>query len=218
MSSLRPPVPWDIPPFPKKGNVSQYILFAAIGRTLNAWEEVEIALAHLYSVLLTGDRFDTAAMHAYGAPANFNQRLLQLQQAGERYFVQHPLQQVEGEFSRLTTFISGYSARRNDIAHAHALYIHWIVPPTQSVVMFSADERQWCLVPPHFRANKFTTQNRPTYVLTSREINEFGLVFWDLVRAISNLSIWMLRHDPPLPYTRPRPGALPHKVRGPRIR
>jgi hypothetical protein len=42
--------------------------------------------------------------------------------------------------------------------------------------------------------------------------------FWDIVRAIESLQIWTLRHNPPLPYIRPRPSALPYKVRVPRIR
>lgn len=214
------PDPWDRPPLPRKGNLSQNVLFAAIGRTLNAWEEVEIALSHLYSVFVTGDRFDGAAMHDYGAPANFNQRFGLLLRAAEQHFIRRPSQPIEGEFARLAAMVSGYSARRNDIAHGHVHYLHWIIPPRAPITLLSAGrgELQWCLVPPHFRANKFTAKNLPAYVLTSREINELGLVFWDIVRALNNLQIWTLRHDPPLPYTRPRPSALPYKVRVPRIR
>jgi hypothetical protein len=210
--------PWDRPPFPKKGNKSNGVLFASIGRTLNAWEEVEIAMAHLYAAIVTGDRFDQAANHAYGKEANFNQRLADLQEVAEKRFITEHSQPIEGEFARLMRIAVGYSARRNDMAHGHALYLHWVIDPASRITLldFEAD-LSWCWVPPHFRANKFTARNVPAYVLTSREINAFGLVFWDIARAVSNLSLWLLRF-PPSRGIRPRPGALPYKIQVPRIR
>ena len=218
MIELAMPHPWDRPPFPARGNRSDRVLFDAIGRTLNAWEEVEISMAHLYATLATGDRFDSQANHLYGEEANFNGRLTTLEQAAEQRFIAEPSQPVEGEFSRLMRFVRGYSARRNDIAHGHALYIHWVRDPAsrETLLSFGAD-LSWCWVPPHFRANKFNAQNRPEYVLTSREINEFGLTFWDIARAFSSLSVRLLKF-PPSHGIRPRPGALPYKVRAPRIR
>ena len=214
------PTPWDRPPFPKRGNLTQRALYEAIGRTLNAWEEIEISMAHLYAAFATGDRFDPAANHAYGVEANFNQRLAALQRVAEQYFMRHPSQDVEGEFCRLTRFVVGYSARRNDIAHSHALLSEWVIEPGSPQSLFSlAGKHRWCLVPPHFRANKFTPNKRPAYALTSWEINEFGTVFWDIAHALSNLSIWVIQHVPiPSHGIRPRPGALPYTIRDPRIR
>ena len=213
--------PWDRPPFPPHGNKSQRALFAAMGQTLNAWEEVEVSMAHLYSAFTTGDRFDAKANHAYGAPDNFRGRLGLLQEAALQHYIAHPSQEIEGECSRLLRFVTGYSARRNDIAHGHVLLAQWVIripghPPPS--LLSTAGEEQWCLVPPHFRANKFTTRNRPAYALTSWEIGEFGRVFWDLVHAFSNLAIWTIQHAPPSPYIRPQPSALPYNVRSPRTR
>jgi hypothetical protein len=172
------PDPLDRPPFPKRGNKSDCILFEAIGRTLNAWEEVEISLAHLYAAAVSGDRFDSAANHAYGEPTNFRQRIECLQRVAARRFINHPSQPIEGEFARLMELINGYAARRNDIAHGHTLPVQWLVDPADRPVLLSiAGQVQWCLVPPHFRANKFTARQRPAYALTSWEIRESGLVF-----------------------------------------
>lgn len=212
--------PWDRPPFPKRGNKSIRVLQQAMGFSLSAWEQIEIALAHLYAAMTTGDRFNSSANHAYGEPANFAQRFASLQQIAEQHFMKYPSQDIEGEFCRLGKLITGYSGRRNDIAHSQALYIHWAIdhPPHRTILGMTENDRQWCLTPPHFRANKFTGRNRPAYALTSREVREFGLVFWDIAHAVSNLSIWVIQHAiPPLHGIRPRPSALPYKVRDPRI-
>lgn len=212
------PEPWDRPPLPKRGNRSDRVLFKSIGRALNAWEEVEISMAHLCAAFATGDRFDSQANHAYGEPSNFNARRDRLQHAAERYFLAHPSQDVEGEFCRLMRLATGYSARRNDIAHGHSLPIQWTVDPAARPSLLSiAGHHEWCLVPPHFSAKKFTGKNRPAYAFTSREVHQFGQVFWDIAHAVSNLSIWAIQHGPS-PYTRPQPSKLPYKVRHPKFR
>jgi hypothetical protein len=211
--------PWERPPFPKKGNRSQRVLFSAMGAALNAWEEVEVSLAHLYAALVTGDRFDPTASHAYGVPLNFSTRYAGLQTAAQDHFSRNPSQMIEGEFCRLMRLVTGYSARRNDIAHSHALHIHWVRNPLAPETLLSSDaDLSWCLVPPFFKANKFTSENRPAYVFTSLEMNEYCDVFWDIARALSNLSIWAIQHVPASHYIRPQPSALPYKVRAPPIR
>ena len=130
--------PWDRPPFPRTGNKSQRALFAAMGRALNAWEEVEIASAHLYAAFIAGDRFDSKANHAYGAETNFNQRSAGLQRAADKYFIEQPSQPIEGEFCRLMRIIIGYSARRNDIAHGHAMLAHWVLNPNSRETLLTA--------------------------------------------------------------------------------
>ena len=93
--------PWDRPPLPTQGNRSIRILFEAIGRTLNAWEEIEVEMAHTYSAFAAGERFDAAANRAYGEPSNFVSRLAGLQRVAQTYFVACPSQEVEGELERL---------------------------------------------------------------------------------------------------------------------
>lgn len=50
--------PWDRPPFPKRGHRSTLSLYVSIGRALNFWEMLEVALARLYSALSEQELFD----------------------------------------------------------------------------------------------------------------------------------------------------------------
>jgi hypothetical protein len=212
------PNPWDRPRIPKRGNKSDRSLFEALGRALNAWEEIEISMAHLYAEFTQSDRFEPEANLAYGEEANFNRRAAMLQRGAQEYFVRCPSQVVEGEFCRLMNLATGYSARRNDIAHSHVLPTHFIrIPDTSAEFLALEENPEWWLVPPHFRANKFTSRRLPAYAFTSSELNEFRKTFWDLAHAFSNLSlvVHLLRFPPSLGI-HPKPAALPYRVRAPR--
>jgi hypothetical protein len=170
------PDPWDRPQFPKRGNC-QRTLYEAIGRTLMAWEEVEGAFAHLYSTFLTGWPFDVEANRQYGEPLNFVHRVDGLRAIACRYFHRHPSQDIEGEFDAIMRLAHGWSGRRNDVAHGRARPSSWIIESeTQGL-------HRWCVIPPHFRAQKFAGE-RPAYVLSSREIRRFGEAFWELAHRI----------------------------------
>ncbi len=212
--------PWDRPPLSKRGNRSDRTLFAAIGRALIGWEEIEASMAHLYAAFTAADRFSLQEIRDYGKPANFKDRMAILQTSADNHFRSCPSQEIEGEFCRLKKLIDGYTGRRNDIAHSRVLYIQMVVEAESLDHLKSmVDNLQWCLVPPFFRANKFTANNRPAYILTSWEINEFARVFWDIARALSNLSLWVLSQRSHASHgIRLQPGALPYKVRVPRIR
>jgi hypothetical protein len=191
-----PQKPWDIPPFPKRGNASQNVLFESIGRALMAWEEIEGSLAHLYSAFSTDNQFNELSNREYGKPDNFWERLSVLDKAAKKYFIVHHDQKIEGEFSKLTEYAIGYAARRNEIAHGRARPIQWIYEPTKSLL--SIAPFQWCIIPPHFRGKKFTKQNVPVFVYTSREINRFSEAFWDVARLANDLGRKIDR-PPPLP-------------------
>jgi hypothetical protein len=165
--------PWDQPPFPKHGN-SEAVLFEAIGRTLMAWEEVEGAFAHLYSTFLTGWPFDIKSNRQYGMPLNFVHRVQGLEKIACRYFQRKPL-------------AMGWGARRNDVAHGRARFIHWVLDPNSPQTLLSkGPPLRWCAIPPHFKGDKFTPDNKPSYVLTSREMRRFTKAFWDLARQTNS--------------------------------
>ena len=188
--------PWDRPPFPKDGNVSQRVLFESIGRALMAWEEVEGSLAHLYSAISTGSQFDEPSNKAYGNPDNFRERLGALRQNACRYFVKNCDQHREGQFAKIAELAEGFSGRRNDIAHGRARPIQWILGKPRSLL--GDAPFRWCIIPPHFRGNKFTPGNVPHYVLTSREINVFAGKFWDVAVLASDLARKLETPQPPL--------------------
>jgi hypothetical protein len=210
--------PWDIPPFAKRGNRSRAVLFEAKGRALDAWEQVESELAHLFSAFTKEDRFDLAANLAYGEPNTVPQRLTKLRQSAEAYFVAHPSQNVEAEFDRLTAVVQNYSLRRNDIAHGIVRPFHWIVTPANCRGMREESQAEWCLIPPHYRPKVTPNIPAPAFLLTSKEINAFGDVFQQICHALSNLSIWAIQHAPPSPrFVRPRPSALPYAISVPHV-
>jgi hypothetical protein len=173
--------PWDVPSFPKHGNKSQATFYAAIGRALMNWEEVEGALAHLYSALTTNTRFDVAANREYGTPDNFAARLHGLDRCGQKYFVTHHSQTLEGDFAKIIKYASGYSTRRNEIAHGRARPIQWVRGGLWTGAY------QWCVIPAHFRGKKFTKNDRPSYVYTSREMNRFAAAFWEIALWANDL-------------------------------
>jgi hypothetical protein len=159
---------WDRPPFPKRGN-TQRVLYEAIGRTLMAWEEVEGAFAHLYSAFLTGWPFDVEANRQYGEPLNFVHRIEGLRAIACRYFYKHPSQETEGEFDELLRLAQGWSGRRNDVAHGRARPSSWII------VSEKQGTQRWCVIPPHFRGEKFAGE-LPAYIRSSREIVKLGVL------------------------------------------
>jgi len=130
--------------------------------------------------------FDEGKNREYGRPANFRERLTNLEAAGCRYFCKWPHQDLEGELTWVIRYAMGYSQRRNDIAHG-IVRLAGVV----GIDIDIRDEMRWCVLPPHSRADKFTSGNMPTYILTSREINRFAKAFeaivvraWKLARAV----------------------------------
>jgi hypothetical protein len=179
------PDPWDAPPFPKRGNHSRRVLYESIGRALSTWEELESTLARLYAAFCGKDQYDTEANHAYGTELNFRNRLTELQRSACRYFIKRPHQDLEGDLAWVVRYATGYSRRRNDVAHGVVRLLHMVLDPRQG---FLSAEPGWCLVPPHFREDKFSSPTLPDYILTSREINRFANAFWPLVRRAHALS------------------------------
>jgi len=211
--------PWDRPPLARQGNRSNRALFESIGRTLNAWEQIEVELAHLYSALITGDEFDMPSNLAYGMPHTIQQRFAALQRAAKSHWARHPSQEIEGEFERLSDMVNRYSQRRNDIAHGIVRPFQWIITPDlEGLVMIPGPDSTWCIIPPHYRPKKTREDDYPAYLLTSREINAFGAVFMEITHALANLSLWVTE-DVPVPSgdIRPAPSSLPYMVPIPRI-
>jgi hypothetical protein len=65
-----PPTPkqphlWDQPPPPKTGDAKDEITFAAVGRSLSAWERLEAALSQVFAGFLGARGNNLPAMRAY---------------------------------------------------------------------------------------------------------------------------------------------------------
>jgi hypothetical protein len=189
--------PWDKPPYPKRGNRDQRVLYQAIGRALMIWEDVETAFAHLYSSFNGGDPFDLKFNRKYGESDSFVRRLAELRKSACAYFSKNCSQHAEGKFAEIVRYAEGYSQRRNEIAHGRARPIHWILKPNSQETLLSLQERlEWCVIPAHFRETKFTPDNMPIYIYTSREIHKFADAFHEIIRETSNLNS-MIQPPPP---------------------
>jgi hypothetical protein len=191
--------PWDRPPFPTRGN-SERILFEAIGRALMAWEDVEGEFAHLYSTFACGWPFDLGNNRKYGEPLNFAQRIQGLEQMACRFFRLNPSQEREGAFADIVRLANGWSLRRNDVAHGRARLMHWVINPNSPETLLTAPQPlKWCVIPAHFKGDKFTADNKPAYVLTSREMRLFETAFWNIARQAGDLTHEFELTPPPPP-------------------
>jgi hypothetical protein len=193
------PNPWDRPPLAQRGSAKR-VLYEAIGEALMNWEEVEGALAHLYSALVNGRR-NTEANQEYGISLNFVGRIHGLKTVACRYFHKHPSQASEGGFDELVRLASSWSSRRNDVAHGRARPSKWIVPSTGPY----GELERWFVIPPHFKGDRFTG-TVPAYILSSREIRRFGDAFWKLAGRIEGFAFEIERAHRSSLYTR----LLPH--------
>jgi hypothetical protein len=177
--------PWDAPPFPKHGNRSQRALLEAIGRALTTWEELESFLSHLYAAFCEKSAYDEVANFEYGQVTSVRRRMDELSRVAAVYFMKRPNQQLEGDFCSVVHQVNGWSGRRNDIAHGVVRLIELVRDPFGKTLLSASTE--WCLVPPHFKEEKYIRFDTPAHILTSREINAIAKAFWPLIREIAAL-------------------------------
>jgi hypothetical protein len=132
------PNPWDRPPSASKGDVSDMITFAAVGRAITAWEEFEHNFAYLFSRFIGTNIDELVASRAYGAVLTFKGRSEMVEAAAEAFFFSIPVDtanaQIQDELKdeilgvpgnrhgkrKTTGFIDEAklcSGRRNEIAH-----------------------------------------------------------------------------------------------------
>jgi hypothetical protein len=52
--------PWDVPPFPVRGDPDEITLYAAKGRAVSHWEKIEVSLCYLYAIFC-GEPWDKVA-------------------------------------------------------------------------------------------------------------------------------------------------------------
>jgi hypothetical protein len=165
--------PWDRPPSPTEADRDADILYAAVGRALSSWENIESELSHWYALLI-GKMWQHAAYDEYYDKGRSGQaRIAVLEAAAERYFVKNPHQEVEAKFRTLMEATTAYADRRHEVAHGIVrpvqLYWPW-VEATMKAPM--GHDHEYCLVPPHYQRNWFDPQKwNPEFVYTSKEIH-----------------------------------------------
>lgn len=102
-----------------EGETDPNVLYAAVGRAIHRWENMELALARLY-VILSGlpDRPDSYV--PYGTEyRKFSMRKVAVERAAEKFFVSRPDQMLEGELRRILQTLDELAIVRHRIAHGH---------------------------------------------------------------------------------------------------
>ncbi len=162
--------PWDSPPFPTCGDNKEDSTYAGVGRVLSQWEYVELGLSHLYAIFV-GKSFSISVYDQYYGPTKtFKQRIASVERRAERYFQKFPDQEVEGNFCGLIKKIKGFSDRRHEVAHGFVRPIQWYQIALPHLALPADAPFQFCLVPPHYQANRFDENHMPRYVYTSKEL------------------------------------------------
>ena len=157
--------PWDPPHLPKDGDPDIELTYAGVGNVMSQWEGVEVTLSHLYSHFV-GKEYQAEAMHEYGKPQTFRERLKILNQTANRYFCD---QVQEADFDRLTNELIGYSNRRNDIAHGIVRPCEWYQPGSDFVETYT-----WWLVPAHYKPKKTDLVALPSYAYNRHLMDDIG--------------------------------------------
>src|ERR1700680_2245928 len=109
--------PWDIPTFPAHGDANADSTYAAVGRAMSEWEQLELYLARLYAKFLGVPPIEAIARPEYTRVAISRERARVIEDAARAYFIKHPDQTLESTFESLICDARKLAVRRNDIAH-----------------------------------------------------------------------------------------------------
>ena len=173
--------PWDLPPKPANGDTTPAVLFAAIGRALSEWEELELYLARLYALFLQVPPIKAIEQPEYKNAPTFSMRAKTIEDAAERYFISHPNQHLEGDFKTVICGARKLANRRNDIAHGVAR-LTW--GEFGEIPLSDAMQRgEIFLGPARYRAKQFDNL-APEYLFSSAEVLHFAEQFrlWRVVQ------------------------------------
>jgi len=109
--------PWDIPPLPTVADVDIDKTYCGVGCVISNWEGIEVNLSRIFSMFhAKTDDYET--MQKYGGPTKFIHRFGQVRKFATEFFVKRHNQEIEGTLDELADQITGFSHRRNDLAHA----------------------------------------------------------------------------------------------------
>jgi hypothetical protein len=164
------PNPWEVPPFPERGEEAPEPLYTAVGHALSTWELVEEELASLFALMVGQARRSPEtqpAIRAYGAIVSFTSRADMLAAASKGFFLAWPneatMTTFEEEFRELMKMASGWSGRRNDLAHGR--------------VNTFTSIKGYCLAPGLYNSKKNTVGNKPSYIYTATHVATFQRQF-----------------------------------------
>ena len=188
------PRPWDVPPYPIRGDAQAETTYAAVGHALSCWEIFERILSLIFASIVGGREDNLPALRAYGAIATFRGRAEMIGAAAEAYFAAYPNPGGEELIKKLLSDAINFSNRRNEIAHG---FVNGWRPEDAP-----PSDAGWVSMPFHYspRKSKFDRSKvapqsmpvrpalRHAYLYSSKEINAFRAQFEALTQHALSLS------------------------------
>jgi len=174
---MDPNCPWNPKPKLPRGDASADILYAAVGRALSQWEQLETNLALCFSAFVGASLKDGAVL-AYGTVTAFTGRRDMVKVAFEAF----PARSHEkiAPFKDILNRAGNFSARRNEIAHGIVTRL----------TVEQVDNGCY-LLPPLYNTNKqrkfAVTAGFGDYAYTSSQISEYTQHFGDLANETGSL-------------------------------
>lgn len=105
--------------------------YAAVGRAISCWEEVEMGLAGLHSIFV-GKIGDLDVIREFGQKnITFSRRLAAVKESGDSYFRRRCSQENEGEFKAICMEADDRSEARNNLAHGVVQPMIWLCDPNR---------------------------------------------------------------------------------------
>jgi hypothetical protein len=169
--------PWDIPPFPDRGDSSPEQTRDAKSAALDEWERIEHRLSELNA------RFSRSldGTEVYGKGSTFAARLAILQRTAAAYFVKHPNQAVEGQFCSMCTTVKKIAERRNDIAHGVSTPYTTVVDESGNPDLTATG---YVIAPDSYDVNRLDENNKAAFIYSSKELTQIGMRFLAVSVAI----------------------------------
>ena len=165
------------------GDLDPEATYAAVGRALSSWEQMEAGFASLYSIFV-GFPFQLEYVREFGNErAVFSKRLPLVQQSADRYYVKNINQENEGNTRLLLRDACKLSLQRNRIAHGivEEITVHDLSEITDNVASY----KRYALKAPWHAAGKLKMGSAGA--LASSNILDLGNEFIEIQRRISEL-------------------------------
>ncbi len=171
------------------GDADREDTYAAIGRAISCWEELEINLAGLNSVFV-GKPGDLDAIKEFGQNnATFSWRLTALRNSAATYFTHHCCQDCEGDFDAICKRASDLSNSRNNIAHGVVQEMVWLTDPIK-LEKYASPIIRHVVATPWYMSGKLNVVSGSG--LGSYEINLLGSRFIALANDVHQFVIKLM--------------------------
>jgi hypothetical protein len=164
--------------------------YAAVGKCLSKWENMEFSMSMLYSQF-KGSKGKIEYFQEYGTSGKiFVDRLTSLERVAEAYFVPRPHQEFEASLALMVTAARRLAVRRNEIAHgivaAIAVEPKEVKPDKDGWVPWP---NRYFLAPPHHAFMKYGEDGQ--YYYGSKALEHFQEAFDLFNKSISKLANYL---------------------------